>query len=454
MRLSEEALDYILSFVSGFQPEDTGKTGFRVGYTARREDFGNYDLVIVPSGFFESEHYGEKASVPVSLLPRIGDLPFLYGSSRVERVGETLVLHADFVASAFFWISRYEELCQTALRDSHGRFLARWSVLQANGLLERPVVDEYGKFIRACLRETGRKVAEPEARIRKLWLTHDVDAPFYCQSLRSLARESLKGGGPVRAWSLYRRKPVSDPYYTFDYFFEQDAAARKGCKFPVEVLYFFKAGGHSRFDNPVYNLNDKKIRDLMEAVGKEARIGLHGSYSSGRTGDAGKEKRRLEKAAGRFLSGKPVSLFRQHFLRSCEPESFRPLPEAGITDDFTMGYADRAGFRLGTCRPVRWIDPATGKLSGLTLHPLTVMDNTLFQPTYMGLDFEQAKACCVRLFREICRHGGEACLLWHNTNVTTGPYPRPEHPWVRDLYTALLAYLMEGQEDREPGNEV
>ena len=119
-----------------------------------------------------------------------------------------------------------------------------------------------------------------------------------------------------------------------------------------------------------------------------------------------------------------------------------------------MGYADRAGFRLGTCRPVRWIDPATGKLSGLTLHPLTVMDNTLFQPTYMGLDFEQAKACCVRLFREICRHGGEACLLWHNTNVTTGPYPRPEHPWVRDLYTALLAYLMEGQEDREPGNEV
>ena len=30
---------------------------------------------------------------------------------------------------------------------------------------------------------------------------------------------------------------------------------------------------------------------------------------------------------------------------------------AGITDDFTMGYADIAGFRLGTCRSVRWINP-------------------------------------------------------------------------------------------------
>ncbi len=43
--------------------------------------------------------------------------------------------------------------------------------------------------------------------------------------------------------------------------------------------------------------------------------------------------------------------------------------DAGITDDYTMGYADQVGFRLGTARPVRCIYPATRHLSRrLTLH--------------------------------------------------------------------------------------
>ena len=33
------------------------------------------------------------------------------------------------------------------------------------------------------------------------------------------------------------------------------------------------------------------------------------------------------------------------------------LEKAGITDDFTIGYPDVAGFRLGTSRPVHWINP-------------------------------------------------------------------------------------------------
>ena len=65
------------------------------------------------------------------------------------------------------------------------------------------------------------------------------------------------------------------------------------------------------------------------------------------------------------------------------------LVAAGITDDYTMGFADKAGFRLQTTRPVRWLDPVTFELTDLVLHPLTVMDTTLASEQYMHLDEEQ-----------------------------------------------------------------
>ena len=59
-----------------------------------------------------------------------------------------------------------------------------------------------------------------------------------------------------------------------------------------------------------------------------------------------------------------------------------------ITDDFTMGYPDVAGFRLGTSRPVHWINPENKRISPLILHPLAIMECSLNEPVYMNLDYE------------------------------------------------------------------
>ena len=50
-----------------------------------------------------------------------------------------------------------------------------------------------------------------------------------------------------------------------------------------------------------------------------------------------------------------------------------------------MGYADCIGFRLSTCRSVKWIDPMTFDVHDLVLHPLSVMDSTI-EPQYLGLE--------------------------------------------------------------------
>ena len=124
-----------------------------------------------------------------------------------------------------------------------------------------------------------------------------------------------------------------------------------------------------------------------------------------------------------------------HYLRSREPEDFDKLIKAGITEDFTMGYADVCGFRLGTCRPVQWITPITRQLTQLVLNPLTIKDSTLSEDRYMGLEYEEDLSYCQMLLRQTRQFGGEIVLLWHNTSFTEGSYHK-------QLYTHLLNDLI------------
>lgn len=440
MTLHEDALAYLLQFLTGVEDEQVLRT-FRIAYTADEEKFAHYDLVFVPSGFFESEHYGKAQSIPDKPL-YINDIPFLYGSSLVEKRGETLVVHADLPASAFFFLSRYEELCLPQTRDVHGRFPGKASFACRHGLLQRPLAEEYGVLIRNWLRSMGKHIPEPEPKPAKLWITHDLDAPYYCKGLRSVLRETLYGKGFRYAFQVHRGV-MEDPYDTYAWMFETEEKHLQHLSYPHQRVYFIKGGGCDVYDKPHYKLTNKHVKRLMHRLdAQKTTFGLHGSYSAEKDGSLPEEKKRLEDFL-RHKLGKQrnkVFLFRSHYLRSCEPKSFHELEKAGITDDFSMGYADVAGFRLGTCRPVVWIDPMRGLLSRLVLHPLTVMDNTLYKQDYMNLSEEQAKECCARLFEATCRHGGEICLLWHNSALSEF-YPTPAVPWVRSIYEYVLAYL-------------
>lgn len=441
MVLHETALTYLLRFLTGLDDEAVLRT-FRIGYTAEDEKFAHYDLVFIPSGFFESEHYGKAASIPKT-LQEINGVPFLYGHPTVERRGETVLVHADLPASAFFFMSRYEEICRRDLRDKHGRFPGKESFAYRNNLLCRPLVDEYGVLVRQWLRSTGKDIPEPEPKVAKLWVTHDVDAPFFCQSLRAVGRETLRGKGLLYALKVFFGK-IEDPYDTFSWMFQAEETRLKKLPYPWQTIYFVKAGGTHLYDRPHYKLHSKHIRNLLRSIASHKVLwGLHGSYSAAEAGASLLEKNHLESFVKHKLdTGKnKVFLFRSHFLRSCEPEDFRKLEKIGITDDFTMGYADVAGFRLGTCRPVIWIDPARGTLSKLVLHPLTVMDNSLYQKEYMYLSEDNAKEYCAALFEKTRRFGGDICILWHNTTLVGNAYPGPAVPWARSFYLYILDYL-------------
>lgn len=436
--MTEDIITYLIRFLIG-EEHEPGLSRY-VGYTNDPLAFGRYRVVIQPSGFFNEGIYGTERSMPQLPLAEIAGVPLLFGEPSVEWVEDTLLVKADIIASAYFLLTRYEEIRRRDIRDTHGRFPGKESLPYRAGFIDRPIVDEYGRLLRDWLRQSGlEQIEEFDPKILKIWLTHDIDIPFFCRSLRSLVRESLKGCGPAKAWQIFKGPLTEDPYYTLPWLSRHaDILKRSFGDGRCETLLFLKAGGKSQEDKPHYPLWAKDIRTLIaESRRAHYQIGLHSSYDAGiEPALIGAEKATLEK----YL-GTPVRFNRHHFLASREPEDLDWLEREGFTDDFTMGYADVAGFRLGTARPVRWINPENRRLSSLTLHPLTIMDRSLNDPRYMGLTYNEALIYCSRLITQAKRVNGELVLLWHNNSVANTPGPRPVNEWHREFYEELIRII-------------
>jgi len=436
-KFPKKTLEQLLAFLLGSDTDSHIIS--QIGYTWDEAEFSKYKLVIVPSKFFTDRYYGLPRSMPTLPIKMLGKIPVLYGEPDVVKINDTLVVYVDIIAASYFLLSRYEEMVNPK-RDEHGRFQGKTSVME--GMMYRPIVDEYGKLLRSWLRDCNIYVADPPEKIKKIYLTHDVDVPYLYRTFRHLGGVFLKRRNEILpALKAFFGKRENDPVFTFPYILEQNSLlARSVSETELETIFFFKSGKYNElYDKPYYNLQSKDIQYLISLVKQAgAKIGLHTSYTAGN--DMGLlalyENEQLQKAVGEL-----ITYNRYHFLRNINSEDMQCLPFAGITNDFTVGYTDAAGFRLGTCRPVPWINLKKREFSDkLTLHPLTMMDCTLSAEKYMNLSYEWAFNYATELVDQVKKHNGELVLLWHNSIFAenTGF----DH---RKFYEELLKYIKENQ---------
>ena len=428
--------DYIIRFLLGNENAGFAK---HIGYYSDKDDYSGCKLVIRRSNFFDPDIYGTTQSYPALPLSLWKDIPLLFGSPETKKSGNTLILHADIIASTFFLISRYEEVILRDERDQHGRFPGKKSLAFKAGFLQRPLVDEYGAMLRKLLRETGYNITEPSEKFRKIYLTHDVDQLAHYRNFRGMAgavsrffKNPYQTGKAVKS---YFGGIGNDPWYTFPWFFDLAEELRKEKpESNCESIVFFKTGGGDLMtDKPLHDVRDKDFNRLFSLCRQfGVKIGLHPSYQAGMNPDyIQKEKKILDET-----TDQQTTYSRNHFLNNREPEHMQALIEAGITDDFTMAYADIAGFRLGTSRPVKWINPLTGEITDLTLHPLILMDSTLSDERYMKLRADEAFSYSKKMIDLVKKHNGDLVLLWHNTTVE-----KHNGQYHRDLYRWMINYL-------------
>lgn len=391
----------------------------------------------MPSAFFKENIYMTPASMPKLPLKIVNDVPVLFGNERIERTEGQIIVYADIIASTYFLVTRYEECLNHQNRDAYGRFTGRQSLPYKAGFLMRPVADEYGKLLRGWLRETGAFVREPEQGFHHIYLTHDIDQICLSNNLYralrlsagKIIRREAGVADVIKAWAHYEK--YDKIYNSFTWLADMDQSMVKllGQKACTSV-YFIKGGGDLFADDTYYRYEEKIKKLLFYLRKKGAELGLHASMSAGLMPEKIlAEKENLEK-----MLGKKAVWNRNHYLCSKEPEDMEYLISAGITDDFTLGYADIAGFRLGTSRAVRWINPCTQQLTPLVLHPLTVMDCTLDR--YMKLEEQEAFDLICRMLEVIKEYNGEAVLLWHNTSVADS-----SAGYQRRLYESVLDRL-------------
>lgn len=375
-------IDYILTWLC-YGDEEAAK---RVAYTADLTALEDHDVVIIPNG-------------------KLGNSIVLPEMNKVEVDYPTkgkAVFRTDIVYNTFFFISRAEETFNTE-RDEHDRFAAKYSILGQNNRLQIPILDEHARVLMKAL-----DLPLPTPGFGHIYLTHDIDAVTKYRSLRS-ALGGIKRG-EQKAVMKALRDIHNDPFYTFPWLIEQDAKVPQ-----AERIYFVKQTRGKGFDYPQYCLHGRDFKRLKALLlDSGARLGVHGSYYQ-------------------LLPSRPIStLYRTHYLRS-SIRHLKDLVKAGYTDDFTMGFADEAGFRLQTTRAVRWINPTTYKLTPLTLHPLIVMDCTLSEEHYMNLTEEEAYFLCEQLIDKVRMHHGDLCLLWHNSRLTDDTYHRSLYPKILQL---------------------
>ena len=80
------------------------------------------------------------------------------------------------------------------------------------------------------------------------------------------------------------------------------------------------------------------------------------------------------------MAEKKVNQSRQHYIRFNLPGGYQRLIEAGITDDYSMGYGSINGFRASVASSFYWYDLEKDEQTSLRVHPFCFMDaNSYFE---------------------------------------------------------------------------
>jgi hypothetical protein len=416
---------YIIDFLARFPVSESG-----IVHYGQIENASADAKIIIVQAFLNFEI----TNLPETPFKQLDDIPVLFGNSKIERQNGKLIVYADIIASSFFLLSRYEEILKPKCRDRHGRFLAKDSVVFQQGYGNRPLVDEYGVLLRKWLREIGADIPDENKGFGKICLTHDVDEPFHFARLHTVCKQYLKNLLKYHYSSSPFKKYLDeqyDEYYTFPKIINYDKVFRESLPYvTIESIYFFITAG-SFFNTNYYNFFAKKTSRLINLIIEDgAKPGLHISYEAGKSPSKIKhEVKKLKKKTG----GADV-VSRHHYLQWREPENVIYMEQAGITDDFTLSYADSAGFRVGTCRPYKFINPRTKELTNIMIHPLEIMECALSLKKYMNLDYQKALSTCKEIIDQVYEHNGELVLLWHNTEFIGLNYQEK-------LYNAVLEYI-------------
>ncbi|TBR20236.1 MAG: hypothetical protein EPO57_00915 [Chitinophagaceae bacterium] len=318
----------------------------------------------------------------------------------------------DVFAASFYLISRYEEYFDH-VKDEYGRYAHEQSLASKENFLSIPLVNMWIQELKKKLQQKFPTYQFRNQKI-KLQLTYDIDEA-YSYLHKSWWRTA---GGMAKSivtsqWSFFLERinvlygKIKDPYDSFQWMNEIHGKTK------TQPIYFFHVGSQtSRYDKNILP-SVPAFRQLVKNLSKKYVMGVHPSWKS----NANTLQLKVEIETLEDITEKKITTSRQHFLRFSIPHTFRNLIQAGITDDYSMGYGGVNGFRASVASPFFWYDLQNERATNLLLHPFCFMDATSFYQRKNSP--EQAFAELNEYYDLIKSVNGEMIIIWHNNFLGT-----------------------------------
>lgn len=399
------------------------------GYLFTNSD-NNKSVYFIDSFFHDKESYLDKRYLPGQpnkIIYKNTEYIFPYGDANIKYEEQQLRCHVDVFASAFFFLTRWEEIVINK-KDAHGRFIDENAWLVKNMIHTRPLVNEYASLILSLINEinifpTAKKEFTPI-------ITHDVDLIARYDSVYKVIK-ALVGDVVLRKslkslvttfYDVYQIyfKNKKDNYDTFDYLMSLSESIG------VKSHFYFIPGEVGEHDVR-YGFSEKSAKRIYKKVSDRGHIiGIHPSYDSFlNLSQVKKEIHRIESIIqSRITEG------RQHYLRINLPYSWKIWDEAGLKEDSSVGFSKHFGFRSASCCKYHVFDVVNRKKLALVENPLLIMDVS-------SMDFNKNPLRMIAPIKEILnqvkKHSGNFTLLWHNSSFRTKAH--------RETYEKIICLL-------------
>lgn len=318
----------------------------------------------------------------------------------------------DIFAASFYLISRYEEYLPHK-KDMYGRYAHENSLAFKEGFLPVPLVNVWLKHLTEDLLKKFPSLHLTPPAFRHL-PTYDIDMAWsYLHKgwLRNL-------GGFINdiaesEWTKVSERinvlfgSQQDPFDSYDWLNKLHSTSE------LKPIYFFLLAEKNKGYDKNILPSRAAMRKLVQQLAARYAAAIHPSWQSGDDPKLmANEKKTLE-----ALTRMPVCKSRQHYIRMTLPATYRTLIDAGITEDYSMGYGSINGFRSSYCLPHFWYDLPKEETTSLTVYPFCYMDaNSYYEQHYNCEEALNEMQYYRRAAEEV---NGLFITIWHNHFVGT-----------------------------------
>lgn len=314
----------------------------------------------------------------------------------------------DPFAASFYLVSRYEEYLPHK-KDKHGRFCIKEALAYQHNFIEIPLVNIWINKIATIIEKDYPKYKFTDRKFQFL-STLDIDNAYaykhkgFIRTFGSLTKSLIKGKHFSKRLKVIFGDD-KDPYDTYKY--QRYIHKKHG----ISPLYFFLLGDYGKHDKNISHEN-KSFQNLIKSIGLKNNVGIHPSYKSNtNVNQLIKEKNRLTT----ITRGK-VKKSRQHYLMLKFPYTYNALLKSGIKEDYTMGFAEKPGFRASICSPFYFYDLSEEIETELKIFPFAVMEATF--KYYNKTSPEKTTQKILNIMQTVKSVNGFFISVWHNESLS------------------------------------